>query len=60
MAMIKLLAQAEAQPSVDKARLLAINVEPANKMMNIQIAKGYEQAGQFVIKAVSNHAWSCF
>ena len=58
MALVKLLAQAEAQPTIDKAKLLSVNVEPSLKNMRVEVAKGYEANNEFVIKSVANYSIS--
>lgn len=55
MALIKTLTNPESQPSIDKARLMDVNVNPANKIMNVYVAKGYESGQEFVVKSVSQH-----
>ena len=53
MALVKLLAQSEAQPAIDKAKLLSVEVEPASQRMKVQLAKGYEVSGEFMVKSVA-------
>ena len=55
MALIKSLASPVAQPDIDKARLMSVMVEPFNKMMKVQLAKGFEVDSEFVLKSASNH-----
>lgn len=53
MALVKLLAQAEAQPSIDKVRLHNVAVDPSQKLMSVHVAKGYEVSGEFMVKSMS-------
>lgn len=55
MALIKTLAAAIPQPDIDKARLMSVNVDPPKKMMKVQVAKGYMDGEDFILKSASNH-----
>lgn len=55
MALVKNLTNPIAQPSIDKARLMNVIVDPEKKVMKITLAKGYEDSGEFMVKMVSDH-----
>lgn len=58
MALIKTLATPISQPDIDKTRLMSVSVEPFAKMMKVQLAKGYEDGDNFVVKSASSHVIS--
>lgn len=55
MAMIKELATPITQPSIDKAKLLFVQVDPFGKSLQVQVARGFETDGTFDVKSVSTH-----
>jgi len=55
MAQIKTLTTPVAQPSIDKARLMDVMVNPAAKTMQVYVAKGFEANGKFEVKSVAQY-----
>ena len=54
MAITKSLASPISQPSIDKAKLILIMVDPVAKSMSVQLGVGFEADGAFSLKTVSN------
>ena len=58
MAMIKALATPISQPSIDKVKMLLVQVDPFGKSLQVQLARGFEVGGKFEVKSVSTHTIS--
>ena len=55
MAMIKELASPITQPSIDKVKLLLVQVDPFAKSLQAQVASGFEVGGVFEVKSVATY-----
>ena len=55
MALTKSLTSPISQPSLDKARLIMVQVDPINKLLMVQIGVGFEDNGSFVVKSAASY-----